>query len=218
MSSSAASAPAKPDQEEESVKLRGLGEGRFVSIDISGVANSELDWARPPRGHVRFDDIPFTILSGDRAVVHMHNRVRPDYPGTFRLPIGLASVAWVHLLLSGDWISEPRQHVGRVRISYGDGSFRDVPLISLEDIRETWVPNFSLSGDPFSRPPEGVTWKAAYSERQMRGGMASTAFLDRLSIRTDPARTINEVSFLTNEPQTGMILIAMTLEITAKPD
>ena len=52
----------------------------------------------------------------------------------------------------------------------------------------------------------------------MRGGIASTAFLDRLSIRTDPARTINEVSFLTNEPQTGMILIAMTLEITAKPD
>ncbi len=47
----------------------------------------------------------------------------------------------------------------------------------------------------------------------MRGGIASTAFLDRLSIRTDPTRTINEVSFLTNEPQTGMILIAMTLEI-----
>jgi hypothetical protein len=34
----------------------------------------------------------------------------------------------------------------------------------------------------------------------------------------DPARTISEVSFLTKEPQTGMILIAMTLEITAKPD
>jgi len=33
--------------------------------------------------------------------------------------------------------------------------------------------------------------------------------------RTDLARTINEVSFLTNEPQTGIILIAMTLEITS---
>jgi uncharacterized membrane protein YhaH (DUF805 family) len=219
VSSSASSAPAKPDREGESVKLRDLGEGRFVSIDISGVANSELDWLlRPPRGHVKFDEIPFTILSGDRSVIHMHNRVRPDYPSTLRFPIGAASVAWVHLLLCGDWISNPGQDVGTVRISYSDGSSRDVPLISLEDIRETWMPNFSLSGHPSSRPPEGVTWKAAYSERQMRGGMASTAFLDRLSIRTDPARTINEVSFLTNEPQTGMILIAMTLEITAKPD
>jgi hypothetical protein len=45
--------------------------------------------------------------------------------------------------------------------------------------------------------------------------MASTAFFDRLSISTDPARTINEVSFLTNEPQTGMILIGMTLETTS---
>jgi hypothetical protein len=44
--------------------------------------------------------------------------------------------------------------------------------------------------------------------------MTSTAFLDRLSIRTGPERTINEVSFLTNEQQTGMILIAMALEIT----
>ncbi len=201
--------------ESQSVKPQNLGELRFVSIDISGVANSELDWARPPRGHVKFDDVPFTILSGDRAVVHMHNRVRPDYPRTFRLPIGLASVAWVHLLLSGDWISEPGQQVGTVRISYSDGSSRDVPLISLEDIRETWMPNFSLSGHPVSRPPEGVTWNAAYSESQMRAGMASTAFLDRLSIRTDPARKVSEISFLTNEPQTGMILTAITLEIAS---
>ena len=107
----------------------------------------------------------------------MHNRVRPDYPSTLRFPIGVASVAWVHLLLCGDWISDPGQHVGAVRISYSDGSSRDVPLISLEDIRETWMPNFSLPGHPFSRPPEGVTWNVAYSESQMRGGMASTAFL-----------------------------------------
>jgi hypothetical protein len=204
--SDAASAPATPDQE--------LGEARFVGIDISAVANSELDWLlSAPRGQVKFDGIPFTILTGDRAVIHMHNRVRPDYPSTLRLPIGAASVAWVHLLLCGDWISNPGQHVGIVRISYSDGSSRDVPLVSLEDIRETWMPNFSLSGHLNSRPREGVTWNVAYSESQMRGGeMASTAFLDRLSISTDPARMISEVSFLTNEPQTGMILIAMTLE------
>ena len=161
--SGAASAPARPNQD--------LGEGRFVRIDISGIANSELDWLlRPPRGHVKFDGVPFTILSGDRSVVHMHNRVRPDYPRTLRFPIGLASVAWVHLLLCGDWISNPGQHVGTVRISYSDGSSRDVPLISLEDIRETWMPNSSLPGHPFSRPPEGVTWNVAYSESQMRGG------------------------------------------------
>ena len=161
--SGAASAPARPNQD--------LGEGRFVRIDISGIANSELDWLLgPPRGHVIFDGIPFTILSGDRSVVHMHNRVRPDYPRTLRFPIGLASVAWVHLLLCGDWISNPGQHVGTVRISYSDGSSRDVPLISLEDIRETWMPNSSLPGHPFSRPPEGVTWNVAYSESQMRGG------------------------------------------------
>jgi hypothetical protein len=210
--SGAASAPAEPDQRQAD-----LGEVRFVNIDISRVANSELDWLlRPPRGHVKFDGIPFTILSGDRSVIHMHNRVRPDYPSTLRFPVGVASVARVHLLLCGDWISNPGQPVGTVRISYSDGSSRDVPLISLEDIRETWMPNFSMSGHPFSRPPEGVTWNVAYSESQMRGGMASTAFLDRLSIRTDPARRINEVSFLTNEPQTGMILIAMTLEITSE--
>jgi hypothetical protein len=209
--SGAPSVPAEPDQ-----RHADLGEVRFVSIDISGIANSELDWLlRPPRGDVKFDGIPFTILSGDRTVIHMHNRVRPDYPSTLRFPIGAASVAWVDLLLCGDWISNPGQHVETVRISYSDGSSRDVPLISLEDIRETWMPNFSLPGHPFSRPPEGVTWNVAYSEGQMRGGMASTAFLDRLSISTDPARTINEVSFLTNEPQTGMILIAMTLETTS---
>jgi uncharacterized membrane protein YhaH (DUF805 family) len=203
--------PAEPDQ-----RHADLGEARFVNIDISGMANSELDWLqRPPRGHVEFDGIPFTILSGASSVIHMHNRVRPDYPSTLRFPIGVASVAWVHLLLCGDWISNPGQHVGTVRISYSDGSSRDVPLISLEDIRETWMPNSSLPGHPFSRPPEGVTWNVAFSESQMRGGMASTAFLDRLSIRTDPARTIKEVSFLTNEPQTGMILIAMTLESTS---
>jgi uncharacterized membrane protein YhaH (DUF805 family) len=203
-------APARPDQ-----RHADLGAVRFVNIDISGVANSELDWLqRPPRGHVTFDGIPFTILSGDRSVIHMHNRVRPDYPSTLRFPIGVESVASVHLLLCGDWISNPGQHVGTVRISYSDGSSRDVPLISLEDIRETWMPNFSLPGHPFSGPPEGVRWKVAYSESQMRAGMASTAFLDRLSIRTDPARTITEISFLTDEPQTGMILIAMTLEIT----
>jgi peptidoglycan hydrolase-like protein with peptidoglycan-binding domain len=202
--------PARdPDQ-----RRADLGEVRFVNIDISGVANSELDWLqRAPRGHVTFDGIPFTILSGDRAVIHMHNRVRADYPSTLRFPIGAASVASLHLLLCGDWISSPGQHVGTVRISYSDGSSREVPLISLDDIRETWMPNFSLPGHPSPRPPEGVTWNVAYSESQMRGGMASTAFLDRLSIRTDPARTINDVSFLTNEPQTGMILIAMTLEI-----
>jgi hypothetical protein len=208
--SGAALAPGAPDQEHTD-----LGEVRFVNIDISGVANSELDWLlRPPRGHVKFDGIPFNILSGDRSVIHMHNRVRPDYPSTLRFPIGVASIASVHLLLCGDWISNPAQHVGTVRISYSDGSSRDVPLISLEDIRETWMPNFSLPDHPFSRAAEGVTWNVAYSESQMRGGMASTAFLDRLSIRTDPARTINEVSFLTSEPQTGMILTAMTLEIT----
>jgi uncharacterized membrane protein YhaH (DUF805 family) len=196
-----------------------LGEARFVNIDISGTANSQLDWLlRPPRGQVKFDGIPFTILSGDRSVIHMHNRVRPDYWSTLQFPINAASVGWVHLLLCGDWISNPGQDVGTVRITYSDGSSRDVALISLEDIRETWMPNFSLSGHPSSRPPEGVTWNVAYSESQMRGGMASTAFLDRLSIRTDPARTIKDVSFLTNEPQTGMILIAMTLEITAKPN
>jgi uncharacterized membrane protein YhaH (DUF805 family) len=203
--------PAEPDQGRAD-----LGEARFVNIGISGIANSQLDWLlRPPRGDVKFDGIPFTILSGDRSVIHMHNRVRSDYPSTLRFPIGVASVASVHLLLCGDWISNPGQHVGTVRISYSDGSSRDVPLISLEDIRETWMPNFSLTGHPSSSPPEGVTWNVAYSESQMRGGMASTAFLDRLSIRTDPARTINEVSFLTSEPQTGMILIAMTLELTS---
>lgn len=204
-------ASAEPDQGHAD-----LADARFVNIDISGVANSELDWLlRPPRGHVKFDRIPFTVLSGDRSVIHMHNRVRPDYPSTLRFPIGAASVASVHLLLCGDWISNPGQPVGTVRIAYSDGSSRDVPLISLEDIRETWMPNFSLPGQPSARPPEGVTWKVAYSESQMRSGMASTAFLDRLSIRTDPARTITEVSFLTNEPQTGMILIAMTLEIAS---
>jgi hypothetical protein len=209
--SGAPSVPAEPDQ-----RHADLGEVRFVSIDISGIANSELDWLlRPPRGDVKFDGIPFAILSGDRTVIHVHNRVRPDYPSTLRFPIGAASVAWVDLLLCGDWISNPGQHVGTVRISYSDGSSRDVPLISLEDIRETWMPNFSLPGHAFSGPPEGVTWNVAYSESQMRGGMASTAFLDRLSISTDPARTINEVSFLTIEPQTGMILIAMTLETTS---
>jgi hypothetical protein len=93
VSSGAGSAPAEPDQERESVKLRDLEEGRLVSIDISGVANSELDWARPPRGNVKFDGIPFTVLSGDRSAVHMHNRVRPDYPRALHIPIGLASVA-----------------------------------------------------------------------------------------------------------------------------
>jgi uncharacterized membrane protein YhaH (DUF805 family) len=106
--SGAASAPAEPDQ-----RHADLGEVRFVNIDISRVANSELDWLlRPPRGHVKFDGIPFTILSGDRTVIHMHNRVRPDYPSTLRFPIGVSSVAWVHLLLCGDWISNPGQHVG----------------------------------------------------------------------------------------------------------
>jgi hypothetical protein len=121
---------------------------------------------------------------------------------------------WVHLLLCGDWISIPGQHVGTVRISYSNGLSRDVPLISLEDIRETLMPNFYLTGHPFSPPLEGVSWNVAYSESEMRGGMTSTAFLDRLSIRTDPERTINAVSFLTNEQQTGMTLIAMALEIT----
>jgi hypothetical protein len=78
------------------------------------------------------------------------------------------------------------------------------------------MPNFSLSGHPLSRPPDGVTWNVAYSESQMRAGMASTAFLDRLSIGTDPARKVSEISFLTNEPQTGMILTAITLEITSR--
>ena len=99
MPSGAASAPAEPDQ-----RHADLGEVRFVNIDISGIANSELDGLlRPPRGHVKFDKIPFTILSGDRSVIHMHNRVRPDYPSTLRFPIGVASIAWVHLLLCGDW-------------------------------------------------------------------------------------------------------------------
>jgi uncharacterized membrane protein YhaH (DUF805 family) len=199
--------PAEPDRGHAD-----LGEARFVSIDISGIANSQLDWLqRPPRGHVKFDEIPFTILSGDRSVIHMHNRVRPDYPSTLRLPIGAASISLVHLLLCGDWISNPGQYVGTVRIAYSDGSVRDVPLISLEDIRETWMPNAFWSGQPISPPPEGVTWDVAYSESQPRG----TAFLDRLSIRTDPARTINEVSFRTSGPQTGMILIAMTVETTS---
>ena len=93
--SGAASAPAEPDQRRTDV-----GEDRFVSIDISGIANSELDCLRsPPRGHVKFDGIPFTILSGDRSVIHMHNRVRPDYPSTLRFPIGMTSVAGVHLFV-----------------------------------------------------------------------------------------------------------------------
>jgi uncharacterized membrane protein YhaH (DUF805 family) len=131
--SRAPSLPAEPDQ-----RRADLGADRFVGIDISGIANSELDWLlRPPRGHVKFDEIPFTILSGDRSVIHMHNRVRPDYPSTLRFPIDAASVGWVHLLLCGDWISNPGQDIGTVRISYSDGSSRDVALISLEDIRET---------------------------------------------------------------------------------
>ena len=131
--SRAPSLPTEPDQ-----RRADLGADRFVSIDISGIANSELDWLlRPPRGHVKFDEIPFTILSGDRSVIHMHNRVRPDYPSTLRFPIDAASVGWVHLLLCGDWISNPGQDIGTVRISYSDGSSRDVALISLEDIRET---------------------------------------------------------------------------------
>jgi len=155
--SGAASVPADPDQ-----RRADLGEVWFINIDISGIANSELDWLlRPPRGHVKFDGIPFTILSGDRSVIHMHNLVRPDYPSTLRFPIGVASVAWVHLLLCGDWISNPGQPVGTVRISYSDGSSRDVPLISLEDIRETWMPNSSLPGHPSEVDPDRETVGAA---------------------------------------------------------
>jgi hypothetical protein len=199
----------------EAVRPHELDEDRFVSADLSDVANSELDWLiRPPYGDVRLGSVPFNIRAGNRAVIHTRNRSRPDYPEAVRVRIGVASVARVHLLLSGSWVSGPGQHIGRVRISYSDGSTREVALVVMQTIRETWMPIADFLKYRLSPPPDGVMWKVAYSESQMRGEKPSMGFLDRLSIATDPARTIDEISLLNEDRRTGsgIILTAVTLE------
>ena len=199
----------------EAVRPHELDKDRFVSADLSDVANSELDWLiRPPYGEVRLGSVPFTIWAGNRSVVHTRNRSRPDYPEAVRVRIGVASVARVHLLLSGSWVSAPGQRVGTVRISYSDGSIREVALIVMQTIRETWMPIADFLKYRLSPPPDGVTWKVAYSESQMRGTMPSMGFLDRLSISTEPRLKIDEISFLNEDRSagSGIILTAVTLE------
>jgi len=84
----------------------------------------------------------------------------------------------------------------------------------MQTIRETWMPEAKLFNAPFLQPPDGVTWNTVYSERQRRGTTQAMAFLDKLSIATDPNRRINSVTVSNNNwsSETGIILTALTIE------
>jgi hypothetical protein len=195
--------------------LRESANGNFTQVNIGDVANSELDWlVTPPHGDIKLDGIPFIINSGNRAVIHTRNYDRPDLPIAVRVHIGRESIATVHLLLNGNWIARGGSQVGSLRIAYSDGSIRELALVGMQTIRETWLPNADLFNHQYSPPPDGVTWDAAYSEKQMRGSQSATGFLDRLSISTDPTRRIDDISVINKDWETGagIIVAAITLE------
>ena len=207
----------------------------FVNVDITDIANSKIDWLLKghPEGQVIFDKIPFTILSGDRAVLHTKNFDRPDFPVAFRLRINSNSITSLHFLLNGNWT--PRgQIIGSVRISYADGPPQEVKLIGMQTIRETWMPKTDVFNAPFLPLPDGVIWNSGtiecsgersetcprvnwskvYQQQQFRGATEAIGFLDRLSISTDPKRRIDEITISNNNwaSGAGIILTALTLE------
>jgi hypothetical protein len=195
---------------------------RFIPIDLSGIANGSLDWLLRPPSSRSLDGIPFVILSGDNAVARTRNRDRADLPSAIHVPIGRSSIAYVHLLLNGNWVSG-QQPVGSVLISYSDGSSREVELIPMQTIRETWIAKEAMFNASFLPPPAGVTWNVAFTESQARKGkdqppIEAMAFLDRLSIATDPTSELADVTIsnIDGRATTGIALTALTVEIAPR--
>ena len=198
----------------ESSAFPKLGKSRFAKVDITEVANTNIDWLlTPPKGDVSFDGVPFTILSGNRAVLHTKNNDRPDFPAAFIVRINSKNVTSLHFLLNGNWV-RPSQQVGAIKIVYSEGAPRQVDLTGMQTIRETWMSQSELFKARFVPPPSGVTWNTVFSDSQMRGAVPAIGFLDKLSVSTDPKRQIDEVVIFNNDWQsgTGIILTALTLE------
>lgn len=157
----------------------------FRQLDLSPIANWPFDHLiRPPVGQVSYSGIPFTILSGSKAVFQTQHHLLVNLPTEGRIDGRTAAPTTVYILLIGGYV-DPEfrdKKVGEANLAFDNGSTLSVPLLAWRNIRETWA----YEGDPKANPLEGspppARWQNVVAESQARAGRAAKGFVDMTTI------------------------------------
>jgi hypothetical protein len=162
---------------------RMVAQTTFTQVNIQSITNRPLDWVtRPPGGRVTLGGVPFDILTGPSAVfstADAHDLTHLPHEQT--IAVNVSRPRTVYILIVGDWLGNEVKdlRVGEIVLRFDNGQSLTVPLVGLQNLRQTW----DLDASPLrmGQPPAGTSWTNVWSEGQGRGGLPAHAYIDMVS-------------------------------------
>ncbi|MDQ6711439.1 MAG: hypothetical protein M3Z11_12920, partial [Candidatus Dormibacteraeota bacterium] len=111
----------------------------YVKVDLGAAATYPLagTYVNPPTGAVTFGTVPFTMAN----IALLTSGTKLDLPATVSRPASvslLVNSAYGYASLKG-------QSVGRVHLTFSDGSAQDTDLVAGSLVREWWLGNGYLT-------------------------------------------------------------------------
>lgn len=143
----------------------------YLPVDLGAQATYALSniYVNPPTGAVKLGNVPFTTANTGWAV-----------PGAqFSVGVNTHNTKSVHLLLnsSNAALSYKGLAVGKIHLTFSDGSVQDTNLVVGGNVREWWTGSGFLV-DTITDPSTTNVWQGAAQP----GMAAGTAIIDMLSV------------------------------------
>jgi len=158
----------------------------YLPVDLGAQATYALSniYVNPPTGAVKLGSVPFTTANTGWAV-----------PGAqFAVTVNTHNTKSVHLLLnsSNATLTYKGATVGKIHLTFSDGSVQDTNLVVGGNVREWWTGSGFLV-DTLSDPSTTNVWQGAAQP----GMAAGTAIIDMLSVNVkSTTANLTGVSFV----------------------
>lgn len=162
----------------------------FVSVSIEPIANFRMaNLVKPIYGEYTFRGIPFTLLSGSKAVFQTQEHTLPSLPRQGTLSVAIPHPVNVYVLVDGTMVYKSLlgRTAGKIVLSFSDGRTVSYDLIVGKNLREHW--GYNSGPTPWAGSDEVVTdltetidWMNVYQESQYRDGKPATAYIDMVVI------------------------------------
>jgi len=190
---------------------------KSTEVDLGQIANHAMDHlVNPSVGRVTLGGIWFQMRGGENAEFETGNVIETGLPSRGSLRVSIAQPTALHVLVSSAWVVQvrPGTEVGKIVLSFGDGSTYSVPLVAWKNVREPWAYASDRSIGPLDGLP-GTTWRNVFVDEQSRDDRPARGFIDMLTVPVpEPysSKTMVGIEFVDSSPVSSLVVMGVTVE------
>lgn len=198
------------------------GKISYRSVSLAPIANHPMDnLASPLSGKYTFNGIPFSFLSGSKAVFQSQHHLLSSYPTQASLEVSIPHPKTIYILLNGAYVYKylQGQTVGNITLKFDGYEPITTNLIIGQNLRENWayqsgpIPE-SGEGEVITSITAPLNWQNVYVEPQSRGGKPAFGYIDLITISLPTeyqAATLIEIEIQDDSYDPSLVIYGITV-------